>query len=126
MLEFIEDNKVRLWYEFDSDYVDEEEYSQYDGDEFHYDISFEDAKDQVSFELSKVIESNHYLAILDALNELDAEECIDWLKIIEKWEDELLSWFKDDAMDYFVKTHHIFNEDDYNDMMIDRALEERE
>ena len=130
MLEFVKDkkgnNKVRLWYEFESDYVDEEEYSQYDGDEFHYDIDYDDAKDQVAYGLSKIIESNHYLDILDALNELDGEELFDWNLAIEKWEDELLDWWKTDAMDYFVENHHIFNQDDYNDLMIDRALEERE
>ena len=60
------------------------------------------------------------LTILDALNELDGWECIDWNKIIEKCEDLLMEYYKIDAMEYFVKNHEEFTKDDYDDTEYDR------
>lgn len=126
MLEFVKDNKkVRLWYEFDSKYADEEElYAQYDFDEFHYDIDIDEVKEEISYWVAEITDNEtHSLSILDALNELDQEELVNWFTIIEGWEDELVEHYEDKAMEQFIKDHHIYTEDDHNDLLIDLAMD---
>lgn len=123
MLEFVKDNKkVRLWYQFDSKHADEEElYAKYDFDDFHYDIDIDDAKETICWELSKVIEKGYTSSgILDALNELDSWECVDWFNIIKKCEDILIEEYKLDAMEHFVEKHQEITKDDIDDMEYDR------
>lgn len=121
MLEFVKDNKkVRLWYRFDSSYVDEE-YENYDLVDFHYDVDIEDAKETICWELSKIIEREKGSSIiLEALDELDSWSCIDWFKIIESCDDLLEEYYKMDAMEYFAENHYELSKDDYDDMEYDR------
>ena len=126
MLEFVNENKkVRLWYEFDSKYADDEElYAQYDFDEFHYDIDIDEVKEEISYWVAKITDNEtHSLSILDALNELDQEKLVNWFTIIEGWEDELVEHYEDKAMEQFIKDHYIYTEDDHNDLLIDLAMD---
>ena len=122
MLEFSEDKKkVKLWYQFNSKLVDDDGYEKYDYDNFCYKIDIDEVKETICYKLSQVIEKEHTsLTILDALNELDGWECIDWNKIIEKCEDLLMEYYDIDAMEYFVENHEEFTKDDYDDMEYDR------
>lgn len=122
MLEFVKDNKkVRLWYEFDSKFADDEElYARYDFDEFHYDIDIDEVKEEISYRLAKITNDGRgSVIILDALNELDQEELIDWFTIIKGWEDELVEYYEDDAMEQFIEEHPIMTKDDYDEIQED-------
>ena len=106
MLEFVNDNKkVRLWYQFNSNILggEYEKYECYDYDEFHFDLDIDEVKETICYELSKVIEHEHSaLIIMDALNELDSWECVDWGKIIQNCEELLIECYETQAMEYFV------------------------
>lgn len=128
MLEFVKDNKkVRLWYQFDSSYVDED-YEKYDFDEFHYDIDIDDAKDTIAYSLLKVIDEQEYCVssvIVKTLDELDSWECLEWFNIIRNCEDILMEEYKMDAMEYFVENHYEMTKDDYDEIQWDgRRCEE--
>jgi hypothetical protein len=128
MLEFVKDNKkVRLWYQFDSSYVDEG-YEKYDFDEFHYDIDIDDAKDTIAYSLLKVIDEQEYCVssvIVKALDELDSWECLEWFNIIRNCEDILMEEYKMDAMEYFAENHYEMTKDDYDEIQWDgRRCEE--
>lgn len=114
MLEFVKDNKqVRLWYQFNSRLVDDEGWEKYDFDEFHYDIDIDDVKEEISYRIAKITnDGSGSLIILDALNELDQEQLVDWFAIIEGWEDVLLEQYEYDAMEYFIEKHQEFDEED--------------
>lgn len=114
MLEFVKDNKqVRLWYQFNSRLVDDECWEKYDFDEFHYDIDIDEVKEEISYRIAKITnDGSGSLIILDALNELDQEELVDWVKIIRGWEDVLLEQYEYDAMEYFIEKHQEFDEED--------------
>lgn len=122
MLEFVNDNKkVRLWYQFDSSYVDEG-YEKYDFDEFHYDIDIDDAKDTIAYSLLKVIDEHEYCVssvIVKALDELDSWECLEWFEIIRNCEDILMEDNKMDAMEHFIEEHPIETKDDYDEVQED-------
>lgn len=123
MLEFVKDNaKVRLWYEFDSKFADEEElYAKYDFDEFHYDIDIDEVKEEISYRLAKITnDGKGSIIILDALNELEQEELVDWFEIIKSWEDVIVEYYEDDAMEKFIEEHPIMTKDNYDDMEYDR------
>ena len=122
MLEFVKDNKkVRLWYEFDSKFADDEElYARYDFDEFHYDIDIDEVKEEISYRLAKITNDGRgSVIILDALNELDQEQLVDWFTIIKGWENELVEYYEDDAMEQFIEEHPIMTKDDYDEMQED-------
>lgn len=121
MLE-VKNDRVKIWYEFDSKYAEDEElYAQYDFDEFHYDIGIDEVKEEISYRIAKINDNEtRSLAILDALNELEQEELIDWFTIIRGWGDFLEECYKDDAMEYFIREHPIMTKDDYDDMEYDR------
>lgn len=122
MLEFVKDNKkVRLWYEFDSKFADEEElYAKYDFDEFHYDIDIDEVKEEISYRLAKITnDGKGSVIILDALNELDQEELVDWFTIIRGWEDVLVEYYEDDAMEHFIEERPIMTKDDYDEIQED-------
>lgn len=116
MLEFVKDNKkVRLWYQFDSSYVDEG-YEKYDFDEFHYDIDIDEIKETLAYELFEIVKEDEECSsniILKTLNELDGWEVLDWFKVIKKAEDILKESYKQEAMDYFAENHYEMTKDDY-------------
>lgn len=123
MLEFVKDNKkVRLWYQFDSKFADDEElYDRYDFDEFYYDIDIDDVKEEISYRIAKITnDGKGSLTILDALNELEQEELVNWFTIIEGWEDFLEEYYEDEAMEHFIEEHQIETKEDYEDMEYDR------
>ena len=103
MLKFTEDlKKVKIWYQFRSGLVDFD-YSMYEYDEFCYTIDIDEAKEVICFQLGENIERKEVsLTLIEALNELDAWECIDWLEIIKKCEDLLEEHYEYDAMQYFI------------------------
>ena len=124
MLGFVKGNKkVRLWYQFDSSYVDEG-YEKYDFDEFHYDIYIEEVKETIADELMKIIDRVNMssLGLLDAINELDSWEVLDWFNLIRKAEDILMDYYRMDAMQYFVDNRYEATRDDIDDMEVDRSL----
>ena len=111
MLEFVEDNKkVKLWYRFNSAYS-YGGYEKYDLDEFDYEVDIDDVKDAICEKLCKVIDSVHPVSVLDALNELDSWECVDWLKIIKNCDDLVKEYFKNDAMTHFMSNHEEVDEE---------------
>ena len=115
------DKKVRLWYQFNSRLVDDEGWEKYDFDEFHFDIDINESKETICYKLSQVIEHSYTsLTILDALNELDSWECVDWNNIIEKCEDLLNEYYEMYAMEYFVANHIELTKDDYDEIQEDR------
>jgi hypothetical protein len=121
MLE-IKNNKVKIWYEFDSKYADDEElYARYDFDEFHYDIDIDEVKEEITYRIAKITnDGGGGVIILNALNELEEEELINWFAIIRGWGDFLEEHYKDDAMEYFIREHPIATKDDYDAMEYDR------
>ena len=124
MLGFVKGNKkVRLWYQFNSSYVDEG-YEKYDFDEFHYDIDIDEVKETIADELMKIIDRVNMssLGLLDAINELDSWEVLDWFNLIRKAEDILMDYYRMDAMQYFVDNRYEATRDDIDDMEVDRSL----
>lgn len=122
MLEFVNENKkVRLWYQFDSKFAEDEElYARYDFDEFHYDIDIDEVKEEISYRLAKITnDGKGSIIILDALNELEQEEFVDWFTIIKGWEDVLVEYYEDDAMEHFIEEHPIMTKDDYDEIQED-------
>ena len=104
MLE-IKGNKIKIWYRFKSDLVDED-LSKYDDNEFGYEIDIEDAKDTIAYTYLKVTDNNDICSsrvIKEVLDFADACEEIDWNKIIEKNEDTLTEEYEMDAMKYYAE-----------------------
>lgn len=103
MLKFTEDlKKVKIWYQFRSGLVDLD-YYMYEYDEFCYTIDIDEAKETICYQLGENIEKKEVsLTLVEALNELDAWECIDWFKIIKDCEDLLEEHYQYDAMQYFI------------------------
>lgn len=124
MLEFVKGNKkVRLWYQFDSSYVDEG-YEKYDFDEFHYDIDIDEVKETIADELMKIIGRNNQssLVLLEVIDELDGWEVLDWFNLIKKAADILKDYYEIDAMEYFIENRYEATRDDIDDMEVDRSL----
>lgn len=103
MLKII-DKKIKIWYQFKSSMCSiMDDCEHWDFDEFSYTISLEDAKDVITYQVAKNIESDNYIDILKALDELDAWECVDWEKIILRCADLIEEYYEMDAMDYYAE-----------------------
>ncbi len=125
MLEFVKDNKkVRLWYQFNSRFAEEEGWEKYDFDEFHYDIDIDEVKETIADELMKIIgrDNQSSLVLLEIIDELDGWEVLDWFNLIKKAEDILKDYYETDAMEYFIENRYEATRDDIDDMEVDRSL----
>ena len=104
MLE-IKENKIKIWYRFNSrrcSVMDDCEH--WDFNEFSYTIDIDEAKEVICYQLGENIEKKEVsLTLIEALNELDAWECISWETIIKSCEDLLYEYFEMDAMDYYAE-----------------------
>lgn len=125
MLGFVKGNKkVRLWYQFNSRFAEEEGWEKYDFDEFHYDIDIDEVKETIADELMKIIgrDNQSSLVLLEVIDELDDWEVLDWFNVIKKAEDILKDYYETDAMEYFIDNRQEATRDDIDDMEVDRSL----
>lgn len=118
-----EKKPIKIDYVFDSWY--DEDYEEYDGDEFEYEIGYEDAKDTICVELAKVIKCDNSQIIYKTLEELDSWECVDWDIIIDKCEDLLREHYEKEAMEWFIDNHHIETKEDYEANQADAYNDEK-
>jgi hypothetical protein len=106
MLE-IKDGKIKIWYRFKSELVDEE-LCRYDDDEFCYNIDKEDAKDVIAYSYLKCTDNNDVCSsrvIREVLDFAAACEEFDWDETILKNEDILKEEYEMDAMIDFAERH---------------------
>lgn len=125
MLGFVKGNKkVRLWYQFNSRFAEEEGWEKYDFDEFHYDIDIDEVKETIADELMKIIgrDNQSSLVLLEVIDELNGWEVLDWFNVIKKAEDILKDYYETDAMEYFIDNRQEATRDDIDDMEVDRSL----
>lgn len=94
---------MKLYYVFDSDYV-EEEFEIYDGDEFVYEIQDEEAKEYIAELYKNQLEAewSAFSIIFEMLDQLDNEGWINWLELFDHFYDELRENFIGDAMDWYA------------------------
>lgn len=116
---------MKLYYEFDSDYV-EDKYYVYDGREFEYEIDDQDAKDFIAELYKSEIDTDWsgFMVILDLLDQLDNESWINWYELFEHFRDELTDKYIGDAMQWYADEHYIMTKQDYEDIQADYAYEE--
>lgn len=110
-----EKKTIVLDYEFDSWY--DEDYEEYDGDEFEYEIDIDEAKEIIVESYIDLVsgDKKNIVEFVKILNELHDEELIEWENIFDKDENQeyLKDHFKKDAMEWFVEQNYIMTKEDY-------------
>jgi hypothetical protein len=116
---------MKLYYEFDSDYV-EDKYYVYDGREFEYEIDDQDAKDFIAECYKNELDEtwSGFNTILSLLDQLDYEDWLNWGDLFEHFRDELTDKYIGDAMQWYADEHYIMTKQDYEDIQADYAYEE--
>lgn len=107
MLE-IKDEKVKLWYQFNSRCVKKDGYERYDYDEFDYELDLYDVKFDIVYnylKITKNLDNCKLRAVIEVLDEMEKCEEINWEDIIKNNEDMIMDDYREEAMEYFVEQH---------------------
>lgn len=96
----------RIYYVFDSDLVDEK-YEKFDGVDFSYDADIEDVKDWFIWDYKKRLDLDlcNSSEIKELLDEMDLVGEFDWNKALGKNYHSIRNYFKNEAMEWYVKEH---------------------
>lgn len=110
-----EKKTIVLDYEFDSWY--DEDYEEYDGEEFEYEVDIDEAKEFIVESYIDLVSGNkkNIVEFVKILNELHDEELIEWENIFDKDENQeyLKDHFEKEAMEWFIDEHHIVTKEEY-------------
>lgn len=109
---------IKLNYVFDSDYIEEKLYEDYDGEDFVYEVDTEEIKEFVSRLYMNILsrDSENEMIIKDFIDELEYEDLINWKDVIKSFDHEIKLNYMNEAMHDFIDKHKIYTDDELDEI----------
>ena len=109
---------IKLNYVFDSNYVGEELYKDYDGESFVYNVDTEEIKEFVCrlYMISILRDDENEMIIKDFIDELEYEGLLNWERVIKSFDHEIRLNYMREAMHDFIDKHRIYTDEELDEI----------